>query len=563
MSDDKVWYKCWPEGVQKTIEYPSITLHDHFEVIARKNADMTYLSLLAIEYSYTEVSDFSSRLASALIQMGIEKGDRIGLFMPNVPQFVIGFFGILKAGAIVVPISPVYGSEDLRFVLKDSGIKAIIALDILYETVEEVCPDCSDLKIVILASIGELLSPVKRILARLLRKIPASPQVPGAMQFFELVREQEPLAAPVKCEPDDVALLGYTGGTTGRPKGAMLTHRNLVSNMLQAREWAIQYHPKGQNKNFLGAVPFFHIIGLTTVMLATAEFDSTVYLVPNPRDFDFLLKTIHKNRVNYFHGVPTLFRALLKHPKFSKYDLSSLMVVFSGGAPLPAELAEEFEDAVGGKAIMVEAYGMTELSPMASANPLQREGRKFGSIGIPIVDTDLKIVDLETGEDLPQGEVGQILVRGPQVMKGYFNQPEETAATINEAGYLSTGDVGRMDEDGYFFIVNRVKDMINVSGYKVFPSEVEEYILNNLPQIQEAVVIPTPDEYQGESVKLFAVLKEGEIFTEDEVINFLKGKIASYKIPRKVEFRNELPKTGIGKIDRKLLRRQEFGEGSG
>ncbi len=558
MSEERIWYKSWPKGVRKVIDYPSITLHDHFNNIAEKNKDLSFMSLRGIEFSYKEVNLYSTKFAAALKQLGIYKGDRVGLFMPNIPQFIISFFGILKAGAIVVPISPIYGSEDLRHMLKDSNIKTVVSLDFLYPTLEEVCPDCTDLEHIILTSIGELLSPIKRALARILRKIPASPKVPGALKFFKLIDETEGNFTRVECSPKDVAVLAYTGGTTGRPKGAMLTHMNIVSNMLQAREWAIQYHPEGLNKRFLGAVPFFHIIGLTTVMLATAQFDSTVYLVPNPRDFKFLLDTIQKHKVNYFHGVPTLFRALLKQHIFSKFDLSSLDVVFSGGSPLTADLANSFEKAVGGNAIMVEAFGMTELSPMASANPIQFDGRKFGSIGIPIVDTDMIIVDIENKMEVPPGEVGEILVKGPQVMKGYYNQPEETAFTINEEGYIHTGDIGRIDEDGYFFIVDRVKDMINVSGYKVFPSEVEEYILNNISQIQEAIVIPTPDEYQGESVKLIVVLKEGENVTKDSIINTLKGRIAKYKIPKKIEFRDDLPVTSIGKVDRKFLRQEEL-----
>jgi long-chain acyl-CoA synthetase len=552
------WFDSWPKKVKKTIEYPSLALHKHFENIVEKNVDHPFLSILGIKYSYREVDDSANKFANALIGLGIKKGDKIGLFSPNIPQWAITFFGILKAGAVVVPISPLLGSEDLRHTIQDSEITLIVALDLLYPSLEEVCIDCPAMKNIIITSLGDLLSPVKRFLAKLLRKLPPSPPLPAdALNLHQLINQHTPLPSSIECDPDEVAVLAYTGGTTGTPKGAMLTHRNIVSNMMQAREWAIAAHPEGTHKNFMGAVPFFHLIGLTTVFLATAQFDSTVFLIPNPREFESILKTIHEEGINYFHGVPTLFKALMKHPSFAKYDMSSLDIIFSGGAPLPAELAEEIEENYK-SAIVVEAYGMTELSPMVSANPLERDNRKFGSIGIPIIDTEMKIVDTTTGKDLPQGETGEICVRGPQVMKGYWKKPEETKLTIDENGFLHTGDVGFMDESGFFFIRSRTKDMIIVSAFKVFPPELESLIGKLFPQIEEVAIIGVPDEYQGESVKLIAVLKEGETLTESEIKTILQDKVAKYKIPKYIEFRSSpLPKTGIGKIDRKVLRTEE------
>ena len=290
------------------------------------------------------------------------------------------------------------------------------------------------------------------------------------------------------------------------------------------------------------------------MFLATAQFDSTVYLIPDPRDFESILKTISKEGIKYFHGVPTLFKALMNHPKFTKYDMSSLDIIFSGGAPLPEDLAVEIEQKFP-SAIVVEAYGMTELSPMVAANPLERNNRKFGSIGLPIIDTEMKIVDVDSGEDLPQGETGEICVRGPQVMKGYWNKPDETELTIDKHGFLHTGDVGFMDQDGFFFIRSRTKDMIICSAYKVFPPELESMIEKFFPQIEELAVIGVPDDYQGEAVKLIVVLKEDQSLSEEKILNTLQNKIAKYKLPKYIEFRTSpLPKTGIGKIDRKLLR---------
>lgn len=554
-----IWYNSWPKNVRKHIEYPNVTLHEHFESIVQKNQENPFLSILGINFTYKDVNDQANRLASALLKMGISKGDKIGIFAPNIPQWAVAFFGILKSGAVVVPISPLLGSEDLKHLILDSNIKLIIALDILYPNLAEVCPDCPVLNNIIFTSLGDLLSPIKRFLAKALRKLPKSPPVPKhALRYQQLLNENEPISESIKCNPEnDIAVLAYTGGTTGTPKGAMLTHKNIVSNLLQAREWAIATHPLGIHKKFTGAVPFFHLIGLTTVFLATAQFDSTVYLIPNPREFESILKTIDNKGINYFHGVPTLFKALMNHPKFAKYDMSSLDIIFSGGAPLPIELAEEIEQKFP-SAIVVEAYGMTELSPMVSANPLECNNRKFGSIGIPIVDTEMKIVDINTGEDLPQGETGEICVRGLQVMKGYWNKPDETKLTIDENGFLHTGDVGFMDESGFFFIRSRTKDMIIVSAYKVFPPELESEAEKIFPQIEEVAVIGVPDEYQGEAVKLIAVLKEGQTLSEGEIIKTIQNKVAKYKIPKYIEFRSSpLPKTGIGKIDRKLLQQKK------
>jgi long-chain acyl-CoA synthetase len=504
------------------------------------------------DYSFSEVNESASKFASALIKLGVEKGDRVGIFMPNIPQFVIAFFGILKIGATVVPISPLYGTEDILNTITDSKIKAIVGLDFLYPSVIEACKNSKAPEIVILTSLSDLVSPILGFIAKLVGKIPKAPKIPHALKFYDLIDAHEPMKESVTVVPkNDLAVIGYTGGTTGTPKGAMLTHYNLVTNLIMANEWSIMKHPKGIHKKFMGAVPFFHIIGLTAVMLVAAYYESTIYLAPNPRDFEGLLKIIEKYKVQYFHGVPTLFRAILNLPKFDKYDLSSLEIIFSGSAPLPKEIATTLEEKIG--CLMIEAYGMTETSPMVAANPFEKDNRKLGSIGIPFPDTDIKIVDEKTGEDLAIGEIGEIIVKGPQVMKGYLNKPEETENTIKN-GYIFTGDIGYMDQDGFLFISSRKKDMVNVSGYKVFPNELEKLLKENFDQVDESAVIAVPDDYSGEAVKLIVVLKEAAQLSESRILDFFKGKVAKYKVPKIIEFRSELPKTMVGKIDRKILR---------
>jgi long-chain acyl-CoA synthetase len=549
---DKIWYKSWPKGIKKVIDIPNTTVHGIFEEFAAKNAEIPYLSLLGIDYSYGKVNDMASRFATALLELGVEKGDRIGIFMPNLHQFVITFFGILKIGAIAVPLSPLYGPSDLEAVLKKVDLKGVVALDILYEKLEETK---IHIPLIITTALGDILSPIMRFVAKLIGKLPKSPKISGNKKLYELIKSHEPLKQVISIDPDDISVMGSTGGTTGVPKNAMLTHRNLVANMLWLKEWPKMVHPEGTHKKYIGVVPFFHIIGLTGVMLSCVVLESTIYLVPDPRKFEDILKLISKEKINYMHGVPTLYRALLRHPNFKKYDLSSLDLVFSGAAPLPATLSEEFESKIRG--LVMEAYGLTETAPIVSANPFEEDNRKTGSVGIPFIGTDVQIRKEETNEVMPQGEIGEIVVKGPQIMKGYYKDPEATAQVIKN-GWFYTGDLGYFDEDGFLFIVNRIKDMINASGYKVYPREIEEIIYKDFPQISEAVVVASPDEYRGETVKLFVVLKEGETLTKDEIISSLEGKIAAYKVPKKIEFVESVPKSGLGKADRKALREREF-----
>ncbi len=552
--NEKPYHKFWPTGVKKVVDYPIVSIHEHFKKLVERNKERTYLSILGVNYSYLRVDEESSRLASALIKKGIEKGDRVGLFMPNVPQFVIAFMGILKAGATVVPISPLYREMELKKALKRTQIKGLILLDILYPDFAEIFENSKHIELIVRTSLGDILPPVKRFLAKLIRKLPKSPKIPESVALYDLINQSEPLTNFVKVNPkEDIAVIGLTGGTTGTPKAAMLSHENIISNLFVAREWALSVQKIGEHKKFLGAVPFFHIIGMTAVMLVTAHFDSTVYLIPDPRKFESILKTIEKNRINYMHGVPTLFKALVTHSEFEKYDLSSLEVILSGAAPLSADLGKKLEDETG--AIVVEAYGLTETSPIVAANPFQGDLRRFGTIGIPFPNTEIQIMDPEKHEPLPRGKIGEIAIKGPQVFKGYLERPGKTTDVLVD-GYLFTGDMGYMNEDGFIYLVNRKKDMINASGYKIYPSEIEKLVKKQFKEIDEVALIGEPDEYRGETAKLIAVVKANAKLKMHQIMDYLKEKVAKYKVPEKIEIRKEpLPKTAIGKIDRKLLRK--------
>ena len=553
---DSPWYRSWPKNVRKSLKYPNISLNDVFDQSVNRNKNLPYLSILGIDYTYQKVNEKANQIAHALSQHKIGLGDRVGIYFPNIPQFVFAFYGILKTGATVVPISPLYGTEDLSRVIVDSEIKIIFALDLLVPKLEEIKERTPKLVTYYISSLGDLISPVARFVAKLIRKIPKSPPIHlSYLKLYDVFKENATTFSGPKLNPkENIAVIGYTGGTTGIPKGAMLTHFNLVANLHQGREWARIVHPIGIHKKFVGAVPFFHIIGLNAVMLVAMFYDSTVYLFPDPRKYGSILKAIEKYGINYFHGVPTLLKALLKYPDFSKFDVSSLEFVFSGAAPLDPKLGMDFEAKTN--ALVVEAYGMTETSPMVAANPFERENHQFGSIGLPFPDTEFKIVDPATHEDLPLGEIGEIALKGPQIMQGYLNNPEETANSFWD-GYLLTGDLAQIKDDGFVYIVNRKKDMIISSGYKVFPSELEQLAMDNFPEFEEVVVIGSYDEHRGETVKLIAVLKEGAQISKENIIDFFKNRIAVYKIPKIIEFVKNLPKTSIGKTDRKALQEKE------
>jgi len=551
----KPWLKFWPEGIPQFIEYPEIPLYDLLRRTAEKHPNHTAMIFQDNKINYKELDILSDKFATALSDMGVKKGDKVALFLPNIPQFVISYYGALKTGAVVTPVSPLFKERELEYQLNNSEAETIVVLDLLYPTVKNV-REKTKLKRIIVTSIAEYLPPVKRVLGTLLKKVPTLKVVPETGVYFlkELLDKYPPKPPKVEINPkEDIAALQYTGGTTGVPKGAILTHYNLVSNAVACFQWL---QGKEAEEVILTVLPLFHIYGMTTSMNCPVYMAGTMTLVPR---FDTLevLKTIHKHKVTIFCGVPTMYAVLVAHPNVAKYDISSVRFCISGAAPLPPEVQKKFMELTGG--VLVEGYGLTESSPVTHCNPLDRTMKtvKIGSIGLPWPDTDAKIVDVETGKKkLKPGEVGEVVVKGPQVMLGYWKMPEETADVLKD-GWLYTGDIGKMDEDGYFYITDRKKDLIKYKGYSVYAREVEDVVYEH-PVVKMCAVVGKPDPVAGEIPKAFVVLKEGTTATEEEIINFVKEKVAPYKMVREVEFRKELPMTLVGKVLRRNLREEEL-----
>lgn len=531
------WLKSYDEGVKASLEYPDLTLHGYLWQTAAKYPGLKATVFLGEELTFRDLEERVKRCAAALKALGVKKGDRVAVMLPNCPQFVIAYYAILALGGIVVQTNPMYVERELQYQLNDAGAAYLIVLDLLYPRAEAVRNSTSLQKIILVS-------------------LPALGSYSGALgnkvyKFDELLAQFPADAIVEVVSPEDIAVLQYTGGTTGASKGAMLTHRNLVSNCFQVREFMKATFFDGQER-ILTALPLFHVYGMTCCMNLVICFGGTMLLVPR-FDATLILQTIHRYRPTSFPGAPTMYVALLNHPDLTKYDIKSINTCLSGSAPLPVEVQIRFEEVTG--ASVVEGYGLSEASPVTHCNPI-RGPRKIGSIGVPYPDTVCRIVDIETGQDLPPGQVGELVIRGPQVMKGYWQKPEETAQALKD-GWLYTGDLAKMDEDGFFYIVDRKKDMIIAGGYNIYPREVEE-VLYQHPKIKEAIVVGVPDSYRGETVKAYVVVKEGERLTEQEVIDYCNTNLARYKVPRLVEFRQELPKTAVGKILRRILREEAF-----
>jgi len=560
---EKPWLKFYDEGVPATIEYPDIPMHQALADTAARFPDRAAIIfgapvgrwLLDASISYRELNSLADRFAAALQKMGVQKGDRVAVHLPNCPQFVIGYYGILKAGAIAVPCNPLYVARELEHQLNDSETETILTMSAFYNTVKSI-RDKTPLKRVIVTNIKEYFPPLLRTLFTLAKEKKEGHRVdisgdPDTYWFQDVLRDAPPAPTPVEVTQQDTAVLLYTGGTTGVPKGAELTHRNLVTNAIAVGKWGKMR--EGQEV-MLTALPLFHSYGMTVCMNSSIAGGSTLVLIPNPRDILHIMKAIEKYKVTFFPGVPTMYVAINTHPKVHEFNLRSIVACLSGAAPLPVEVQQKFQELTGGK--LVEGYGLTESTPVTHANPIYGRN-KIGTIGVPIPDTEAKIVDVETGtREMPIGEPGELIIRGPQIMKGYWNRPEETAQTLRD-GWLYTGDIATMDEDGFFTIVDRKKDMIIAGGYNIYPREVEE-VLYRHPKVQEAAVAGIPDPYRGETVKAYVVLKPGETATEEEIIAFCRENLAKYKVPRAVEFRDSLPKTMVGKILRRALREEEM-----
>jgi len=559
--NNRPWLANYDKGVPQTLDYPQKPLFHFLEEAAHKYPDHACTIFKGAVISYREMNAQTDAMAAALLEMGVKKGDRVGIFMPNLPQFVIAFYGILKAGAAVVAINPTYPVDEIIMPVDDANIDVMFTLTRFYDKVKA-ARERSKLKKIIVSNLKEALPPFTRLLFTLFKEKKGDDHLDtlasGDVWMKDLLAKHAQSAKPsVEVSPDDTAVFQYSGGTTGVPKGAVAMHRNVVANTLQIKSWMPSLIP-GKEVVLMG-IPLFHVYGMVAGMNFAMANGASMVMVPNARDLKDVLDNISKYKATIFPGVPTLYNAINNHPdvKAGKYNLSSIKACISGSAPLMRETKEQFEKLTGGK--VFEGYGLSEAPTATHCNPLEGVN-KTGSIGMPLPDVDVKLINLDDGEtELTQGEIGEIIINGPQVMKGYHNMPTETVNSLRQMKdgktWLFTGDIARMDEDGYFYIVDRKKELIKPGGFQVWPREVEEAIMGH-PKVLEVGVGGIPDPQRGETVKAWIVMKPGETITEAELKAFCKEHLAPYKVPTHYEFRTELPKTTVGKILRRELVRQ-------
>ncbi|MEZ5040539.1 MAG: AMP-binding protein [Saprospiraceae bacterium] len=554
MSEERPWLKNYPSGVPANIDpdcYASLV--DMFDETFKKYGPLPAFTCSGKSLSFQQVDTLSRQFGAYLHSRGLEPGDKIALMMPNLLQYPIALFGAMRAGIVVVNTNPLYTPREMLHQFNDAGVKAIVIAELYAANLEKILRD-TQIKTVITASIGEMLGTIKGfvtdfVVRKIKRLVPAF-EISNTVSFSEALKQGKKFTLPQYAGgPNDVILLQYTGGTTGVAKGAMLTNRNLVANMQQNQAW-MQPFLKEKEEVAICPLPLYHIFAFTVNCLVLMSIGTQNVLITNPRDLGSLVNTFKKYPITLMTGVNTLFNALVHNEDFRALDFSRLKVSVGGGMAVQRAVAEEWQRLTG--CFLSEGYGMTESSPVVSTNPLDGTGR-LGTIGVPIPSTDVRIVD-DNGVVQGPGGVGEIQVKGPQVMKGYYNRPEATAETIKD-GWLCTGDIGTMSEDGFFRIVDRKKDMILVSGFNVFPNEVEDVIAGH-PKVLEVAAIGVPSEKSGEAVKIFVVKKDKSL-NEKELIDFCRENMTGYKVPKFVEFRNDLPKTNIGKILRKALRAEE------
>ncbi|WDP85134.1 MAG: long-chain fatty acid--CoA ligase [Desulfobacter sp.] len=572
---DQAWKTTlWPEGVAHNVTDYHFPIFKFLDDAAQKYPANEFTIFNGASKTYAQVKDTADRIAYFLAQKGIGKGDKVAIFLPNLPQFPEILFGILKAGAVAVNCNPVYTPSELNLQLRDSVSKMAFCMDhpeFYPNTVKAI--ENTQVETVVVCNIKSYLPKFKAFLGGLLGKIPkADTHQPGHIMFDDMVARSKPQPPQVTIDPEnDTAIMLYTGGTTSVPKGAELTHTNFTYDVTALFEYLRLSHGEGKPPEkayfggyhtFLGVLPWYHSFGITVALLSAAGSGSKLVCIPDPRagnpPFTEVLKAVQTHKPTIMPAVPTIFVAFTNHPLLDNYDLSSLMGCFSGGAPLPPEVCRQFEEKTG--AIIFEGYGLTETSPVISANPTDRKTRKIGSIGFPLPGTDVKILDLEDpSKELAQGEDGEVAACGPQVMKGYWKRPdanEEVFITLEGKRYFLTGDIGHIDDDGYILITDRKKDMIIVGGFNVYPRDVEDILYTN-PKVELCAVIGVPDSKSGESVKAYIKLKEGETATQEEITAFCKENMAGYKRPRAIEFRDEIPISNIGKVLRRVLRDEE------
>jgi long-chain acyl-CoA synthetase len=551
---DRPWFKHWPEEVPRHLDYPDKGIGEIFDETARKYPNNTAVIFLDTKVTYRQLLPWVDSFATALAELGVKKGDVVGLRLPNSIHYVIAYFAAMKIGAVITANNPLYKAAEIEHQFSDSGAKVLVVMDLVYEEAAKAIPKTGIDK-VIGCNIADFLPGFKRFFGSLLGKIPSAPMPANTLRFKDLLRTP-PNLPQVDIDPkNDLAVLQYTGGTTGSPKGAMLTHKNLVANTMQAGSLDPKMQPGGQDV-IVGVLPLFHIYAMTTVMNLAVMFGCGMLLFPKLPEWDDLLGAIQKYKATIFPGVAALYNAINNFERVRDYDLTSIRACISGAGPLPVDIQKRFEELSGAK--LIEGYGLTEASPVTHANPLYGR-RKDGTIGFPVPDTDAKIVDSESGDkEMKTNEVGELLVKGPQVMKGYYNRDDENQMVLKD-GWLYTGDLGMIDDEGYFIIVDRKKDMIKRSGYSVFPREVEDYLYKN-ENVLECAVIGIPDQKVGEEIKAFIALKpeaKGKV-AEKDIVNWAKENMAAYKYPRLVEFREEIPKGTANKILRRALKEEEM-----
>jgi long-chain acyl-CoA synthetase len=552
--DDKPWLTSYEDGVPAAVDYEDLCLPAFLERSAAEFPETMALLFQGYQVNFRELHEMVNRCAAGLHAMGIRKGDSVAILLPNVIPCVVAYYAILKIGARVVMNNPLYSDRELEHQFNDSGAVLLITLDLLVKRMVALRPQ-TKIQNIIYTSIGDYLPFPKNLLFPLVgKKKGLAAKVDPAERLFKwkaMLAQYPPQPPAVELALDDIAMLQYTGGTTGVSKGVMLTHANLSRQVQHIRAWFPKF--KRGEEIMLGALPFFHVFGLSVAMNFAIYMGWGDILVPKPQP-EPLLEAIGKFRPTFAPLVPTMYIGMLSLPQINQTDLTSIAGCFSGSAPLPIEIIRDFEEKTG--AVIVEGFGMTESSPVTHINPFGGQ-RKVGSIGIPIPDTEARIVDLgDPSKEMPVGETGELVVRGPQVMQGYWQREDATAETLVD-GWLHTGDIAMMDEDGYFFIVDRKKDMIISGGYNVYPRDIEEVLFEH-PQIAEATAIGVPHPTRGEQVKAFVVLKSGETTTAEDIIAYCKDKLAAYKLPTEVEFMDDLPKTNVGKVLKKELRAEEL-----
>ncbi|GIW23556.1 MAG: long-chain-fatty-acid--CoA ligase [Candidatus Sericytochromatia bacterium] len=550
---DKPWFKNYESNVKREIDITEFSsLADLFEKSITKFSSKPAFYNMGKNITYEELGILSKKFSSYLQnELELKKGDRVAIMMPNLLQYPVALFGILQAGMIVVNVNPLYTARELEHQLKDSGAKAIIILENSAHILEKVIKN-TDVKHVIVTKIGDMLSPLKSLIVNFVvkhvKKMVPNWTIPNAIMFKDLINiADEKKFKKEDISRDDIAFLQYTGGTTGVSKGAILTHSNIIANFLQAREWIKNLINEGE-EIIITALPLYHIFSLTANCMIFSSIGALNVLITNPRDIPNFVKELKKFKFTAITGVNTLFNALLNNEDFKNLDFSKLKVALGGGMAVQKAVAEKWKEVT--KTPLIEAYGLTETSPAACINPMNLKEYN-GYVGLPIPSTDIVIKD-DNENNLEPGKEGELCVKGPQVMKGYWNKIEETEKVFTKDGYFKTGDIAYMTEDGFFKIVDRKKDMILVSGFNVYPNEVEDVIALH-PKVLECAVVGIPDEKSGEIVKAF-IVKKDESLTEEEIISFCKENLTAYKVPKKVEFRKELPKTNVGKILRRELK---------